>query len=105
MIDHKVHASPSKDELPREDQLAWKMAELAVDPVAVDEDVIDMIINRIIDNASWALLRLIVAPLNPPERWPWLIPKRAVPLCSARLKGKLSVRNGQHGQMGQLFGN
>ncbi|MEL6380535.1 MAG: MmgE/PrpD family protein, partial [Pseudomonadota bacterium] len=50
MIDHKVHAHPSKDLLARENQLAWKMAEVAADPVSVDDDVTDMIINRIIDN-------------------------------------------------------
>lgn len=30
MIDHAVRAHPSKDELPREEQLAWKMAKVVV---------------------------------------------------------------------------
>jgi 2-methylcitrate dehydratase len=64
MINHKVHASPSKEMLSRADQLAWKMAEVAADPVAVDPDVIDMIINRIIDNASVALASLNRSPVK-----------------------------------------
>jgi 2-methylcitrate dehydratase len=64
MIDHKVRAHPSKDELPREEQLAWKMAEMAADPVAVDEDVSEMIINRIIDNASVAIASLNRGPIK-----------------------------------------
>jgi 2-methylcitrate dehydratase len=41
--------------LPRQDQLAWKIAAVAADKVAVDREVTDMIINRIIDNASVAI--------------------------------------------------
>jgi len=50
-----VKVYPSKQELKREDQLAWKIAAVASDPVGVDDDVTDMIINRIIDNASVAI--------------------------------------------------
>ena len=64
MIEHKVHASPSKDEFPRSEQLAWKMAEVAADPVNVDEDVVEMIINRIIDNASVAIASLNRGPIK-----------------------------------------
>ena len=63
-IDHSVRAHPSKDELPREEQLAWKMAEVAADPVAVETDVTDMIINRIIDNASVAVASLNRGPIK-----------------------------------------
>jgi 2-methylcitrate dehydratase len=52
---HTVKVYPSKQELKREDQLAWKIAAIASDPVKVDDDVTDMIINRIIDNASVAI--------------------------------------------------
>lgn len=55
MKNHKLRVYPSKEHLPREEQLAWKFAELATDPVAVEKDVEDMIINRIIDNASVAI--------------------------------------------------
>jgi hypothetical protein len=47
----------------REDQLAWKIAEVAADPVAVDADVTDMIINRIIDNASVAAASVARRPV------------------------------------------
>jgi 2-methylcitrate dehydratase len=52
---HEVRVHPSKTNLKREDQLAWKIANVAADRVAVDKDVTAMIINRIIDNASVAI--------------------------------------------------
>ncbi len=55
MKNHKVRVYPSKEPLAKEDQLAWKMAEVATDPVAVSAGATDMIINRIIDNASVAI--------------------------------------------------
>ena len=55
MITHDVRVHPSRDELKREDQLAWKIAGVAADKVAVDKDVTDMIANRIIDNAAVAI--------------------------------------------------
>jgi len=64
MILHNVQASPSKDQLPRSEQLAWKMAEVSADPVAIDEDVKDMVINRIIDNASVAIASLNRGPIK-----------------------------------------
>ncbi len=64
MITHDVRAHRSKENLPREDQLAWKIAEVAADPVAVDDDTTDMIINRIIDNASVAIASLNRGPIK-----------------------------------------
>jgi 2-methylcitrate dehydratase len=52
---HPVKVHPSKALLKREDQLAWKIAGVATDKVAVQKPVADMIINRIIDNASVAI--------------------------------------------------
>ena len=52
---HDVKVSPSKANLKREDQLAWKIAGVAADKVAVPKDVSEMIVNRIIDNASVAI--------------------------------------------------
>ena len=40
------------------------MAEVADDPVAIDEDVKDMVINRIIDNASVAIASLNRGPIK-----------------------------------------
>src|SRR5689334_17940601 len=55
MINHDVRVSPSKAPLKREDQLAWKIAGVAADRIAVPRDVAAMIINRIIDNAAVAI--------------------------------------------------
>ncbi|WP_394214384.1 MmgE/PrpD family protein [Brachybacterium vulturis] len=63
MRDHAVRVHRSDENLPREGQLAWKMAEVAVDPVEVEADVQEMIINRIIDNASVAIASLNRAPI------------------------------------------
>ncbi|MFI0395058.1 MmgE/PrpD family protein [Paracoccus jiaweipingae] len=54
MYQHKLRSYKSAEDLPRADQLAWKFAEIAADPVAVDDDVTEMIINRVIDNAAVA---------------------------------------------------
>ena len=48
----------------RADQLAWKIAEVAADPVAVETDVVEMIGNRIIDNAA------VARPRWRGGRWP-----------------------------------
>jgi 2-methylcitrate dehydratase len=55
MITHDVRVHPSKENLQREDQFAWKIAAVAADRVAVERDVTAMIINRVIDNASVAI--------------------------------------------------
>jgi 2-methylcitrate dehydratase len=52
---HPVKVHPSKALLPREEQLAWKIAGVAADKVAVTKPVTEMIINRIIDNAAVAI--------------------------------------------------
>ncbi|MEX6633849.1 MmgE/PrpD family protein [Hyphococcus lacteus] len=61
---HDVRAHRSKDELKREDQLAWKIASVAADSVEVDAEATDMIINRIIDNASVAIASLNRGPIK-----------------------------------------
>src|SRR5690606_30554416 len=53
----------SDENLPREQQLAWKIAEVASDAVEVTSEAVDMIINRIIDNASVAAASLTRAPI------------------------------------------
>ncbi len=52
---HDVKVYPSKARLAREEQLAWKIAGVATDKVAVPKDTAEMIVNRIIDNASVAI--------------------------------------------------
>jgi len=63
MKNHIVKVYPSKTTLDRKDQLAWKFAELAVDPVDVAPDVVDMLICRIIDNASVAVAAINRGPV------------------------------------------
>jgi 2-methylcitrate dehydratase len=64
MIMHDVKVHPSKANLKREDQLAWKIAAVATDKVAVPRDVTEMIINRIIDNASVAIAAINRRPVT-----------------------------------------
>ncbi len=60
---HEVRVHPSKSPLKREDQLAWKIAAVAADKVAVEKDVAAMIINRIIDNAAVAIAAINRRPV------------------------------------------
>ncbi|RRR99709.1 MmgE/PrpD family protein [Glycomyces terrestris] len=63
MITHRVRAHASREDLPREAQLAWKLAAAAVDPVPVERDVAEMIGNRVIDNAAVAAASLARGPV------------------------------------------
>ncbi len=61
---HHLRVHRSDEHLAREGQLAWRIAEVAADPVEIDADVIDMIINRVIDNAAVAAASLTRAPVS-----------------------------------------
>ncbi len=63
MNSHTVRTYKSAEPLAREDQLAWKIASIAADNVPLDDDVVDMIGNRIIDNASVAAASLARRPV------------------------------------------
>lgn len=58
MINHKVRVYPSKIKLNKKKQLAWKIAEIASDNAKLNKGSIEMVINRIIDNASVAIASL-----------------------------------------------
>jgi 2-methylcitrate dehydratase len=60
---HKVQTHKSAEVLPREEQLAWKIAAAACDPVPVERDVVEMIGNRMIDNAAVAAASLTRSPV------------------------------------------
>ena len=60
---HEVRTYKSAEHLPREGQLAWKIAEVAADPVAVEADVAEMIVNRVIDNAAVAAASVARRPV------------------------------------------
>ena len=63
MIQHTVQVHPESDRLKREDQLAWKIAAVAADPVAVEPEVAEMIANRVIDNAAVAVAAINRGPV------------------------------------------
>ena len=60
---HEVRVYKSEEPLARENQLAWKIASVATDPVAVLPEVTEMVINRLIDNASVAAASLTRRPV------------------------------------------
>ncbi len=51
----KIKVHPSKNKLKKKDQLAWKIAEIASDKAKINVEAEEMVINRIIDNASVAI--------------------------------------------------
>ena len=63
MIVTDVKVYPSKAALRREDQLAWKIAGVAADKVAVEKPVAEMIVNRMIDNAAVAIAAINRRPV------------------------------------------
>ena len=80
MVYYKVRVHKSEERLPKEEQLAWKLAELARDKTPVEAEVAGMIINRIMDNSAVAL-----ASLNRPA----VVSARAQALAHARPGGAL----------------
>jgi 2-methylcitrate dehydratase len=63
-VTHHLRVHRSDENLEREGQLAWHIAEIAADPVEVEPNVVDMIINRVIDNAAVAAASLTRAPVS-----------------------------------------
>ncbi len=63
MLLNSVKVYPSKINLPKKKQLAWKIAEIASDNAKLNKNSIEMVINRIIDNASVAIASLNRKPV------------------------------------------
>ena len=63
MLWHHVKVHTSAEKFPQEEQLAWKIAEVAADPVGVERDVAEMIANRVIDNAAVAIAAINRRPV------------------------------------------
>jgi 2-methylcitrate dehydratase len=61
---HHLRVHRSDENLAREGQLAWRIAEIAADPVEVAPEVVDMIVNRVIDNAAVAAASLSRRPVS-----------------------------------------
>ena len=64
MKTHLVRTRRSAEEFPRNEHLAWKIAEVATDPVEVSGATAEMIVNRIIDNAAVAAAALTRRPVS-----------------------------------------
>lgn len=63
MLLHEVRSHRSADELPLTEQLAHKIALVATDPVAVEPQTADMLLNRIIDNAAVSAAAVLRRPV------------------------------------------
>ncbi|MET8685209.1 MmgE/PrpD family protein [Streptomyces sp. NPDC004732] len=63
MKEHHVRVHPSADRLPREEQLAWRLAEVATGNEELDAESADMAVNRVIDNTSVAVASLLRRPV------------------------------------------
>jgi len=64
VIDHEVRTHKSSARLARQDQLAWKLAAVATDPVEVTAEATEMVINRVIDDAAVAAASLARDPVR-----------------------------------------
>jgi 2-methylcitrate dehydratase len=63
MQQHRVRVYPSAKTPPREELLAWKIAEVAASSKGPEPDTTEMIINRVIDNTSIAVAALARHPV------------------------------------------
>ncbi len=63
MRKYTVRVHPSKAELKKEEQLAYRMAQVAADNAPIDDQAREMVINRIIDNAAVALAAINREPV------------------------------------------
>src|ERR1700692_1326695 len=78
MKEHHVRVSHAPENLAREEQLAWKLAGVAVDAAPLDPETSEMIINRVLDNAGVAIAAIARRPVAN---------ARAQALCNPRAGG------------------
>ena len=64
MQKHEVRVYPSSAQLPREEQLAWKIAAIAADDVPVQPEVESAVIDRMIDDAAVAIAAINRGPVT-----------------------------------------
>jgi 2-methylcitrate dehydratase len=77
MRTYEVKVHPSAANLPRVEQLAWRIAQCAHDAGPLDGDVVEMIACRIVDNASVALAAVNRAPVAAARAMALAHPRRA----------------------------
>ena len=105
MIYHKVKVYPSKNHLPKESQLAWKISKIASDNAKLNKDAVEMVINRIIDNASVAIASLNRKPVISSREMALKHPKKMVQLYSELTQKKNLIVSGLLGQTELLLEN
>lgn len=64
MLMHSVRTRRSAENFPRAEQLAYRIAEVATDPVAVPAETAAMVLNRIIDNAAVSAASVLRRPVS-----------------------------------------
>lgn len=60
---HEIRVHPSSENLPKEEQFAYKIARMATDDAPLDADAAEMVVSRIIDNASVAVASVNRTPV------------------------------------------
>jgi 2-methylcitrate dehydratase len=68
MHTYPVRTRRSADEFPRTEHLAYKIAEVAADPVAVDPQTEAMVLHRIVDDAAAAVAAVLRRPVTVARR-------------------------------------
>ncbi|MFB8236645.1 MmgE/PrpD family protein [Kitasatospora purpeofusca] len=63
MIEYHVRVHPSADRLPREEQLAWRLAAVAAGTEELDPESAGTAVDRVIDNAAVATASLLRRPV------------------------------------------
>jgi 2-methylcitrate dehydratase len=61
---HNVRTRRSAEDFPRSEHLAWKIAQVAADPVPVDPETEAMVLNRVIDNAAVSAASITRRPVT-----------------------------------------
>jgi|HubBroStandDraft_2_1064218.scaffolds.fasta_scaffold1124140_2 2-methylcitrate dehydratase len=98
-----VHAS--KDKLDRSAQLAWNIAEVAADQTKTSPEAIDMVTNRIIDNAAVAVASLNRQPVQTARAMATAHPRRNGATVFGVSNEQLCDCEWRPGQMVPLFVN
>lgn len=63
MQNHHIRVHQSAATPPRQELLAWKLAAVALDDAPLDADVVEMVVNRVIDNSGVAIAGLVRRPV------------------------------------------
>ena len=95
----KVKVYPSASRVKKKQQLAWKIAEIASDKAKINDEAIEMVINRIIDNASVAISSFNRKPVISAREMALAHPKKNGATVFGINSKKNLIVNGQHGLM------